>query len=119
MKTLFAILAIATAALIAFADPAEGVPQTAVVVSTTEVTKTVTREPRLLEFRFDKDTGAVTASVIYMTVTRIDGVVTGEELFKTVNLDWSQIVAGAPAMSNALPQFQAASRVSLSSTNTP
>jgi hypothetical protein len=93
------------------------VPSTAVVVSTETVTKIVAREPRLVVFVFNRDTGDVMAEVTYETVTRVDGQVAKQDPFKTVSMTWTQITNAVPSMTAALVEFRAAAAASM--TNSP
>lgn len=102
-------------AFIATADP-ESVPETAVVVSTESVTKTVSREPRLVVLQFSVDTGELSADVTYETVTRVDGKVVQQVPLKSVSLTWQQITNLVPSLAQSLVEFKAAARASLSNT---
>jgi hypothetical protein len=113
MKTMVLLV---LAALVAFAET-NTVPETAVVVSTETVTKTVTREPRLVVFMFSRETGDVSAEVSYETVTRVADNVVQQAPFKTVIMSWAQITNAIPAMTDALIQFRAAAAASM--TNSP
>lgn len=102
--------------VVATADP-ETIPATSVVVSTETVTKTVSREPRLVVLQFSIDTGELNAEVTYETVTRVDGKAVSQAPFKSVNLTWQQITNLVPSLAQSLVEFKAAARASL--TNSP
>ena len=111
MKRLLIAAALACASIVA-----DTVPDTAVVMSTETVVKTVSREPRMVVLLFADD-GTVSAENNYETVTRIGTNVVLRAPFKTTSLTWSQITNLVPALAQGLEQFKAASKASL--TNTP
>lgn len=92
------------------------VPDTAIVVSTETVVKTVSREPRMVVLLFD-DNGLVSAENNYETVTRIGTNVVSRAPFRTTNLTWQQITNLVPSLAQGLEEFKAASKASM--TNTP
>ena len=110
------IIALVFSSLAIIAD-SESIPATAVVVSTETVTKTVSREPRMIVLQFSTADGSVSADVSYETVTRVGGVVVASAPFKSVSLTWQQITNLVPALSASLEQFKAAAKASM--TNTP
>lgn len=87
-----------------------------VVVSSSTVSRIVSREPRSVLFNFSIQTGEVSAEVQYETVTRIDGSVLSSAPYKTVTLGWSEITNKIPAITIALEQFKAAARASMTNT---
>lgn len=95
---------------------ADSVPETAVLVSTETVIKTVSREPRIVVLSFD-DAGQVSAEVNYETVTRFGANVVSKSPFKSVSLTWQQITNLVPSLAVGLNEFKAASKASM--TNTP
>lgn len=111
MKLLLIAAAIACASIVA-----DTVPDTAVVMSTETVVKTVSREPRMVVLMFD-DNGTVSAENSYETVTRVGTNVVSRAPFRTTNLTWQQITNLVPSLALGLEQFKAASRIVL--TNTP
>lgn len=110
------IAALLALCFVATADP-ESVPSTAVVVSTSAVTKTIAREPRMVVLQFAASTGELTAEVIYETVTRVDGEVVLQSPFKAVNLTWQQITNLVPSLAQSLVEFRSVAMASL--TNAP
>lgn len=113
MKRLLFIMALLSATL--FADT-NNVPDTAVVVSTETVVKTVSREPRVVILMFD-DNGTVSAENNYETVTRIGTNVVSRAPFRTTTLTWQQITNLVPSLAQGLEEFKLASKTIL--TNTP
>jgi hypothetical protein len=110
------IAALLALCFVATAD-SESVPSTAVVVSTSAVTKTIAREPRIVVLQFATTTGELTAEVTYETVTRVDGEVVLQTPFKAVSLTWQQITNLVPSLAQSLVEFKSAARASL--TNAP
>lgn len=92
------------------------VPETGIVVSTETVTRTLSREPRIVVILFD-DAGQVSAEVNYETVTRIGTNVVSKTPFKSVSLTWQQVTNLVPSLVQGLDEFKAAARASM--TNTP
>lgn len=111
MKRILLFLALLSASLVA-----DTVPDTGVVISTETVTKTVSREPRMVILMFD-DNGAVSAVINYDTVTRMGSNVVSRVPLKTTSLPWQQVTNLVPALADGLEQFKAASKASM--TNTP
>lgn len=94
----------------------ETVPETGIVVSTETVTKTVSREPRIVVLLFD-DAGQVSAEVNYETVTRFGTNIVSRAPFKSVSLTWQQVTNLVPSLAQGLDEFKVASKASM--TNTP
>jgi hypothetical protein len=114
MKTISILLAALLLSRISADDSAT--PSTAVVVSTETVTKTVTREPRMVVLVFD-DVGQVTTDIAYETVTRIGTNVVARVPFKTSSLTWLQVTNLVPSLAQGLEEFKLASKTIL--TNSP
>jgi hypothetical protein len=113
MKIITIIAALACATLTA---DTSNVPDSAVLVTTETVTKTVSREPRMVVLVFAED-GTVSAEISYETVTRVDGAVVSRVPLRTTVLPWQQVTNLVPALADGLTQFKAACRASL--TNSP